>query len=182
MRLTQTHREAFVRAVMQDVPAVNYREQAQKIIQDFQVRHMPKEIQAIYKNPELRGYLRAHNFYVYRIDNGFYAAIYGDAKLDDATKAKLDDLEKLDSQQQRQHRDLEAKLKAVLASVTTRKALVEALPEFEKYAPAEDAPLSRNVPALANIVTDFMAAGWPKGKKPTPVAKAPTKRARKTTK
>lgn len=182
MRLNQTHREAFVRAVMQDVPAVNYREQAQKIIQDFQVRHMPKEIQAIYKNAELRGYLDARNFYVSGINGGSYISIYGDAKLDDATKAKLNELEKLDFQQRRQHRDLKDKLKAVVASVTTRKALVEALPEFEKYAPAEDAPLSRNVPALANIVTDFMAAGWPKGKKPAPVVKAPAKRARKTTK
>jgi hypothetical protein len=41
------------------------------------------------------------------------------------------------------------------------------LPEFEKYFPAEDAPISKNLPALANMVADLTKLGWPKGKTST---------------
>ena len=39
------------------------------------------------------------------------------------------------------------------------KDLEDNLPEFEKYMPAESEPPSKNLPALANIVADFQAAG-----------------------
>jgi hypothetical protein len=58
--------------------------------------------------------------------------------------------------------DLHAKIKAVAYSVSTRKALADALPEFEKYLPADDAKAIRTLPVVANVVTDFMKAGWPK--------------------
>ena len=76
MRLTQVHRDAFVRAAIQDVPRVDWDEQAARI---------------------------------------------------------------------------------------AREALAAMLPEFEKYLPSETPALDRTVPAVANVVTDFMRAGWPKG-------------------
>lgn len=175
MRLNSFHRTVFINAVMDDVPSVDYVTQAQKILQDFQVRHMPKEVQAVYKNPELRGWLEVHRYY--SIGNS-YLSHYGTAKLDEATRAKIQELDDLNAAQRRSRANLRTKLEGVLASVTTREALVKALPEFEKYAPTETDPLSRSVPALANVVSDFVKAGWPKDK-PKPADKVPAKRGRK---
>src|SRR3546814_1087527 len=97
MRLTKLHREAFVRAAINDVPTIDYRAQAQKLVQDFQLRRMPKEVRAVYDKAELRGFLR-HNSYAATFGNG-YIAVYGDAKLDDATNKKLDELRELNDQQ-----------------------------------------------------------------------------------
>ena len=48
-----------------------------------------------------------------------------------------------------------------------RAAFVAKLPEFAHYLPAEDAPAGRSLPVVANLVTDFVKAGWPKDKKVT---------------
>jgi hypothetical protein len=61
-------------------------------------------------------------------------------------------------------RELENKLHAVVAGCNTRKQLVEALPEFEKYAPQEPTKLA-GLPAVSGVVADLVAAGWPKGGK-----------------
>lgn len=174
MKLTNYHREAFVNAAMDDVPMVDYDAQATKILQDFQLKHLPKEIRAIYENPELRGFLKTNRTYCF---SHRYISVYGDAPLDAATKAKVADLESKANEQKSSLSALRESLTSVAAGAATRKALAEALPEFEKYLPAEDAPATRCVPALANIVSSFVAAGWPKDKpKPAPAKKAPARR------
>jgi hypothetical protein len=60
---------------------------------------------------------------------------------------------------------LSQRLRAVAYSVSTRKALAEALPEFAKYLPADEAEAMRTVPVIANVVADFVRAGWPKDKR-----------------
>jgi hypothetical protein len=60
--------------------------------------------------------------------------------------------------------DLQDKLESVAKSCNTRKQLAELLPEFEKYLPADTPAAGRSVPAIANLVTDFTKAGWPKEK------------------
>ncbi len=55
------------------------------------------------------------------------------------------------------------KLQGAIEGCTTRKALMTRLPEFEKYYPAEEAPMSKNLPALANVIADLSKLGWPKG-------------------
>lgn len=82
---------------------------------------------------------------------------------------RLKQAEKPTDEQVAQRAKLESNLRATACSVTTREALVKLLPEFEKYLPAADAPQDRTVPALANLVADFVAAGWPKGKEPAAV-------------
>jgi len=79
------------------------------------------------------------------------------AKLLEALKEKKEAQDKM-------HRDLEAKLMAAANSCTTRKALVDLLPEFEKYLPAGQAEACKTLPAVANIMADFVKAGWPAGK------------------
>jgi hypothetical protein len=176
MRLTNDSRDAFVRAVMDDVPYVDYYSQAAKLVQDYQLRRLPREIRAVYEQPELRGYLKAEVCYYFRRFRSIAAV--GTAPLDEETQRKLADLEDKDHEQDKRRSELRQKLRAAVAAVKTRKQLIEALPEFAKYAPPETESPSRAVPVLTDVVTDFVAAGWPKSRV-TAESKSATKRATK---
>ena len=62
-------------------------------------------------------------------------------------------------------KDLRDKLTGAINACTTRKQAAEAIPEFEKYLPADEPKALRSLPALANVAADFVKAGWPKGQK-----------------
>jgi hypothetical protein len=169
MRLTQYHRQAFVSAVMNDVPRTNHNEIAHKLAQDYLVEHMPPKVRAVFDDKGLRHYLvTTCTYFPGSISN---AAMYGAEggihwwKQVPELSAKISEIAQQADEQCTQRYNLESKLRAIAKSCTTRAALAKALPEFEKYLPAEDAP-STNLPALANVVADFVQAGWPKGKKP----------------
>ncbi len=66
-------------------------------------------------------------------------------------------------------------LRGVVEGCNTVKQLKEALPEFAKYAPHEEAT-SKNLPALANVVAEFSKAGWPKDSRPAEPPKKLTKK------
>lgn len=61
---------------------------------------------------------------------------------------------------------LEAKLARSIIDCNTDEQLKELYPEFAGYVPS-GAPKAANLLALANIVTDFVKAGWPKDKEET---------------
>lgn len=166
MKLTNYHRDAFIKAAMDDVPSVDYDAQAQKLVREHITTLMPKELRdALKKAPAIIDWL--NNAYVYMPGclSNFYtpgmADINQKAKDDPRIKDKLDALESLKREQSKQYGDLEAKLRGVAYACTTLKALKEALPEFEKYMP-EEQQTTRNLPAVANVVADFVKAGWPK--------------------
>ena len=56
--------------------------------------------------------------------------------------------------------ELESTIRGIVGGCSTLKQLREALPEFAKYMPTEQEPLSKCLPALANVVADFQAAGF----------------------
>lgn len=167
MKLTNTIRDAFVRAAMDDVPSVNYDEIAAKKVRDYAYQHLPPEIKKVYDKPALRGYLHeTHTYtpsglcdvYVVTANPTYYWA-----KDVPNLWAELEALADQKAAQRAARTELQDKLRAVAYSVTTRKALEAALPEFAQYLPAE-AAVSRNLPAVANVVADFVKAGWPKEK------------------
>lgn len=169
MRLTNPIREAFVKAVMDDVPRIDYREQAQTIIRRALLKAAPKVIQeGIAKHPE---YFNTHYVSYSSLGGmqcyGVTGSLYNDSAVaaltDIVNLDEIDALIKKAEAQEEQRNDLEAKLRGVAFACTTRKALVDALPEFEKYLPTESSK-GTNLPALANVVADFMQAGWPKEK------------------
>jgi hypothetical protein len=169
MRLTQYHRQAFVSAVMNDVPEIDYDEIVHKLAQDHLVERMPPKVRAVFDDKQLRHYLTTTRTYF--PGSVASAEFYGDEgdcywwKQVPELSAKISEVLQQANKHHEQRNELERKLRAVAKSCTTRAALAKALPEFEKYLPAEDAP-STNLPALANVVADFVQAGWPKGKKP----------------
>jgi hypothetical protein len=161
MRLTNTIRNAFVRAAMQDVPEIDYQEQMRKLIQDDAVAQLPLKVRAIYSDASLRHFLNTN--YAYR-----YGSVSVPCAKDGySPSAKAaEEYKRMDSandSQDEKRNALESKLRACALACTTRKALVDMLPEFEKYLPADDAAACRTLPVVANVVSDFAQAGWPKG-------------------
>jgi len=165
MRLTKTHREAFVRAAMQDVPQIDYDEQINKLVQDYLDKICPAELMKAYKNEKTRGYLRSTHVKVYNYERRYFNLVpCEDYVLPSDIQEKVNELFKSRSTQYQNNRNLKEKLEAAISAFTTRKAALDAMPEFEKYLPSEMDQTMRNLPAVANLVSDLVAAGWPKQK------------------
>ena len=161
MKLSQTLKKAFIASVMQDVPKVDYLEQAQKCARKHFERLMPAEIlQVIQKYPDWFG----NNFFstpghlpgFYPLSPDCNSNLLRD---DEQAWSELIEISEAYTQQQTERKALESKLSSIVSGCNTLKQLKEALPEFEKYMPEEHQPASQNLPALANIVADFKAAG-----------------------
>lgn len=164
MKLSNYIRDAFVRAAMDDVPQIDYDKQAADLVQADFVEQMPPKIKAMYRDKELRGWLGTETVCTPgRLSN---VCVYGKAlTVTPGTATKLSELSDSKMTQDKQRLDLKQRLRAAAYSVTTRKALVALLPEFEKYLPADEQAALRTVPVVANLVTDFVKARWPKGEK-----------------
>lgn len=168
MRLTNTMRDAFVRAAMHDVPRTDYDELAQKYVRKYFADLFAKDFPGIdMKVVADKGWLHKTSVslpgtlkspYLHAVND--YRVLEGDKK----AWAHLEDLSGKKKSQDDTRDSLRQKLNSVAYACNTRAQLLEALPEFEKYLPADDVKAIRTLPALANVVADFTKAGWPKGK------------------
>lgn len=173
MRLTNYMRDAFVAAVMNDVPnaeRVELEAKVHKIALDDALKTCPAPIKAAWADNLLRPFVRTRTVSFYSINYGrpfrqIEVPCASDYSQSPSTKERIEAFAKVASQANKTREELETKLRAVAYGVTTRKALVEALPEFEKYLPADDAKAVRSLPVVANVVSEFVKAGWPKGGK-----------------
>lgn len=160
MKLTNNLRDAFVRAAMADVPKVDYTEKARDLINKLNKEYQVKaKIDKVDIMRLASSYLNvaSQGVYVWGLTDIEYATLRADPEV-----KKLNDLHEA---QRKAHRELETRLAGAIAGCNTRKQAVEALPEFEKYLPEDAAVAMRSLPAIANVVTDFVKAGWPKNQK-----------------
>jgi hypothetical protein len=168
MRLTKTIREAFVRAAMDDVPKEDYQAKIHKLIQDDAISKLPPKIKAIAQDKELRHFLKTESHYIqgYHISNVrvMHPEYVRSPNVNTQVEALLVDF----SNQTERMNSLKIKLTAAADAVTTRKALVDLLPEFEKYLPADESKAVASLPAVANVLSDFVKAGWPKNQPKMP--------------
>jgi hypothetical protein len=172
MKLTKYMREAFVSAAMNDVPTVDYTEQIRKEVVRASMAALPDAVLAVWLDKQTFKYIKTayrtfagQSFEVPGIEGARWTNTKAMPELLAADKALIDNLVARHKAQEEQTKALEAKLGAAAASCTTRKQLAELLPEFEKYLPADAPAACRTLPAVANIVSEFTKAGWPKGKK-----------------
>lgn len=163
VRLTVYMRQAFVSAVMNDVPQIDYRTQIQKYVEKESAALVPEELR-----PMLTKYPAWFPTRRYYFDSwgSVYTPVPDDIVFPERVKNEVRRLSKLHDEQNAARRELELKLKSVALGCTTKKRLEESLPEFKKYLPADEAEACRSLPAIANVVSDFVKAGWPKGAKP----------------
>lgn len=166
MKLTNAIRDAFIRAALDDVPSVDYEEQIRKLLVDDSIEQLPPKVRALAKDTELNEFLLRSWYYGDSVGVSIFVRKGYSFQPSKSAQDTLTALTAKMGAQRELRRELKDSLKAVAYSVTTRKALAAALPEFEKYLPADVGAASRSLPVVANVVTSFVKAGWPKGKKP----------------
>ena len=168
MKLTNSDREAFVRAAMDDVPKENYDVPAHKLVLDHLRATVPVDLQnAIAKYPN---FFDAHQVSMPAHLGDFSTCLIpayrevrhivtGEIYIEILALARK-------AEAQRLQRDaLESKLRGAINGCNTLKQALEILPEFAKYLPQErDGKVIRSMPVIANLVADLMQAGWPKDK------------------
>lgn len=165
MRLTNFLRDAFIRAAMNDVPKIDYSEQADKLVREFMSKEYARIFPKIDVNAEANAWLNKSSVDLPGSLQRIYCVTPSYSYLKDKPIwEELKKLAELNSEQHKKFRDLEDRLHGVAYACTTRKQLVEALPEFEAYMPAEESKAAKNLPAVANVLSDFVKAGWPKNK------------------
>ena len=168
MRLTNTIRDAFVRAAMQDVPEIDYDPIIRKAVTAAVVAALPEPVRKAYSNKDCSGYFETCSRRYGGVSvfvPGFFRYSEGEfPKLTDATEIELNKLGAKCEAQKKSRKELETKLLGAAYAASTHKALVDMLPEFAKYLPPDDSAANRSLPVAANIVADFVRAGWPKGK------------------
>jgi hypothetical protein len=161
VKLTKYDKQAIVNAIMADVPKPD-KDKRRNDIQAAIVKAMNPAVRKVFK--DFPGALRTSHIgdlvYNDRYDSRYL--IVGDVG-----EKVLEEILKPYREQDAARYSAETKLRNAIESCTTRKALMERLPEFEKYFPAESAPLSKSLPALANVVADLSKLGWPKDKTKT---------------
>lgn len=178
-RITDSIRSAFVTSVMKDTPSVDYLEQRRKVIQDHLFAIAPPAVLRIYKDKDLQRYLRPDTVLYESEGRGRYSWGLGKFWLvpdvdgnttyeivDKEVLKKLVAIDNADTAQTKQHSELSIKLLATIKAFNTVKQARDALPEFVKYLPDEADPKCKTLPAINDLVTDLVKAGWPdKGKK-----------------
>lgn len=165
MKLTNYMRDAFVSAAMQDVPHTAYEEQAESFGHKSVNALFAKTFPGVDKNnPDVEDWLnqRGVNMPKGLGDLYTYAPSYDCLASQPDVWAELCRLGEKQIAQNEVRHALEVKLRAVARSCNTRKQLVEALPEMEKYLPEDEPAAMRTLPVVANVIADFVNAGWPK--------------------
>ena len=165
MRLTRSDKEAFIRAVMDDVPMIDYDEMARKLVVETIDSIMPEEIRVAHKKfPE---WFKSDNYIntPYGCSSMFVFA--PDSFLAESHSElwkQLKEIGNLANAQLNARSALKCKVTGMIETCTTLKTAQERLPEFITYLPADrDGTGVTNLP-VANTVTALMEAGWPKKK------------------
>lgn len=161
MRLTNMIRDAFIRAAMHDVPTVDYKEEIRQKVQADAIDKLPPKVRTVYNDKGLRHFINTASLYV----GGEYVNVpCGDRYAPSPEFAgEMQKIQKLSDGQFERHNELRSKLRGCAYACSTRKALLDMLPEFEKYMPADEIAACRTLPVVANVVSDFVKAGWPNG-------------------
>lgn len=196
MILSKKHREEFVRRVMEDVPQIDYKTQADDFarkelaalrkaagLADFDNERLDfrrvsidtwenKET-GVWSINESDGWSSEYRTPTF-VNQGQYGVAYSEIK----ALEKHPELLALHTKyvdQQNERVALSKRIRAVIDSCNTLKQATDALPEFAKYLPDESPKADRSLPVVGNLVAELTTKGWPKGQKP--VVKKTTKKA-----
>jgi hypothetical protein len=161
MRLANYHRDAFVKAVMDDVPEKDFQKELEVVAQKELEKILPKEIFKIWKDNKLKGYLVTRSLGVHPLH--FSAPLSYEERRSFDQNPSIRKVVQAAQKQKEKREELRFKVRSAIYSVSTVKKAKELLPGFAQYLPEEkDAP-SKFAPAvIANLASDLNAAGWPK--------------------
>lgn len=176
MRLTKSDKDAFVLAVAQDIPQIDYQEQARSLIYEDSIAQLPAKVQTIARDKTLCHYLETSSYWrssfgsirVYEPRGGSYTPTK-------EVQAKVDKLTELHNEQEQRLTEARAKLRGAIEPCNTLKIALERLPEFEQYLPKQQEK-SVYLPSIANLCADLATLGWPKDKAAPVKAEKPAKK------
>lgn len=167
-KFTNYQRDAFIRSVLNETPQIDYDTLIRNRLQEILVAKVDNKLQAIYKDKELRKHLGL-SYVSFNGAKYFSAKLYfvdGEFSLKMLSKEEQEEIHKLLADYKDQDTDrnkLKEKLRGVIYSYTSIKKAHECMPEFAKYLPQYSKPESKQfyAPAINDLVTDLVKAGWP---------------------
>lgn len=167
MRLTKTDKQAFIDAVMNDVPFVDYDEETRSLLRKWGVESLPEDLHPMAK--KYPSYFET--FYIYTpcplpsvhvLCNPDWQGS-GFKNKEPEKYAQLVEMSKSARAQSETLEALRRKITGLIESCSTLKTARERLPEFEKYLPADrDGGGTINLP-VSNVLAELTNLGWPKG-------------------
>lgn len=166
MRLTKYDKEAFVRAVMNDIPYIDYTEIIRNKVLDASASKLPPAAQALVSSATTCHLIRRdRNDYAARDERNcayMWCDIYPTEGWEtDAFEAEIRELVNKAREQDAAREHMEAQLTGLINSCSTLKKAHKTLPEFIKYLPQDrDGTGVGDLPAIANIVADLSKMGW----------------------
>ena len=167
MRLTKIDKDAFVRAVMDDVPQVDYDEQVRSLMNQWGFEALPAELQTMAK--KYPKYFDSRYIYTPANCTGVQVvappdwAYRGFKEKEPEKYAQLVEIGQKAKEQTLARDALRSKVRGLIESCSTLKSARERLPEFEKYLPADRGGHGTTNLPVANTLADLVNAGWPKG-------------------
>ena len=167
-KFTNSQRDAFVRSVMSETPRIDYDDILRKRMQEIFIERADKKLVAVYKDEKLREFLYTRYVSIpgaQYFSGAFYLA-EDDFKFNSLSKDQQIEIQQLLAKwkDQEDSRDaLRRKLRGVIYSYTSIKKAHDDLPEFKKYLPDYSKPEKAEFlpPAINDLVTDLVKAGWP---------------------
>lgn len=158
MKIDRYAKQSIATAILQDIPKPAH-SVVRDAIQAALVKAMSPEARKLYKTAPKALATRRLASYESLLDFGVDFVV-GDADYETVFAPY--------KAQARARDDVARQVQAAINSCNTLKQLKDRLPEFGKYFPTE-APTSKNLPAIANMVADLSKLGWPKDKTQTAV-------------
>lgn len=173
MKLTNYHRDAFVLGVMNDLPDNRVDEIVHGELKAIIDKHLPKAVLEMLQSEKLQHYLGRKCIVLPLGITNFNYPIpdeldYWYEWLDVVAKEVRVEVEAVIAKGNKlvnERLELQEKLKSAIKSVSTVKQALAFFPEFAKYLPTET-ELTKNLPAVQNLVANLNEAGWPKERKP----------------
>lgn len=122
MRLNKYHKDAFVEGVLQDLPATDYDEVAQKLVRDATVERMPAKVRAVYDDKDVRHRLRNEWMSMPGSLQNFYCVTgSNNGEVPREIKDRLLELSQLKREQTSKKDAFGQKIRAAINSCQTRK-------------------------------------------------------------
>lgn len=172
MKLTNHDKDTFVRAVMRDVPKVDYEEMFQIAANKLCRESMPPNLAAVWDDKKLNAHIK-RDCPCSPNDDDFPKKLYYDERLSCYTvlPVKWVDvpgavrMQQAHIEQKRKLEALKSKVRGMIQGCSTLAQAKKLLPEFVKYLPDERKPKPQtvNLPMVANVAADLVAMGWPDG-------------------
>lgn len=164
-RLVNEQRNTLRRAILADVPKVDYEEKIRARALKLAVFELPAAAKRIWEDPATRGLLKTNSCYFgYDNHRRQYAASVSLPGFVESHKAILEDEEIIglvaaSNTQADLRAKLDAELRNNLVSVNTHDAFAERWPELVKYLPDGSEAKVANLPATTQLLDDLKAAG-----------------------